>query len=307
MFDTNIKSMFDLLRTFPTEQSCIDYLENLLWAGTPVSPYDAQSKVYKCANNLYRCKNTKKLFNVKTGSFLDNTKLPVQKWMLAIWLITSHKKGISSMQLSRDLAVTQKTAWFMLMRIRKCFGIENGNTLEGTVECDESFYGGKNINRHKDKKVEKCQGRSFKDKAPILGMLERGGKLNCFVVPDTKRKSIQPLVRKYVAEGTRLISDEWHGYRGLKDKYSHQIVNHAKKEYVNLDDPTLHSNTVESSWKIMKNSLRDMYNSVSRKHLQDYVDEHVYRYNMRKHPDSDKFNWMLANGGVRTKYKDLIQ
>lgn len=101
MFDTNIKSMFDLLRTFPTEQSCIDYLENIMWAGTPVSPYDSESKVYKCANNQYRCKNSDKLFNVKTKTFLENTKLPLQKWMLAIWLVTSHKKGISSLQLSR--------------------------------------------------------------------------------------------------------------------------------------------------------------------------------------------------------------
>ncbi|MBA9072598.1 transposase-like protein [Flavobacterium gossypii] len=306
MFDTNIKSMLDLMKTFPTEQSCIDYLENIIWAGTPVSPFDPESKVYKCKDNKYKCKNSGKYFNIKTSTFLGGTKVGLQKWMLAIWLVTSHKKGISSLQLGRDIDVSQKTAWFMLMRIRKCFGIENANTLEGTVECDESFYGGRNINRHKDKKVERCQGRSFKDKTPILGMLQRGGKLNCFVVPDTKRKSIQPLVRKYVTEGTRLISDEWHGYTGLSNKYNHEIVNHAKKEYVNLDDPTRHSNTIESSWKIMKNSLRDMYNSVSKKHLQDYVDEHVYRYNMRLHPDSDKFNWMIVNGGVRTRYMKLI-
>lgn len=306
MFNTNIKSVLELIKTFPTEESCMLYLEQLRWNGTPVSPFDAESKVYKCKGFKYKCKNTGKYFNVKTGTMYDNTKMELQKWFLAIWLVTGHKKGISSLQLGRDLNITQKSAWFMLMRIRACFGIENGNTLEGTVECDESFYGGKNINRHKDKKVEKCQGRSFKDKTPILGMIQRGGKLNCFVISDTKRKSIQPLVRKYVNAGTRLISDEWHGYTGLKDSYNHEIVNHAKKEYVNLDDATMHSNTIESSWKIMKNSLRDMYNSVSRKHLQDYVDEHVYRYNMRKHPDSDKFNWLVANSNVRTKYKDLV-
>jgi transposase-like protein len=306
MFNTNIKSVLELIKTFPNEQTCIEYLEQIRWDGNPVSPFDENSKVYKCKDNKYKCKNTGKYFNVRTNTMFDNTKMELQKWFLAIWLVTAHKKGIASTQLARDIDITQKSAWFMLQRIRACFGIENYNELEGTVECDESFYGGKNINRHKDKKVEKCQGRSFKDKTPILGMLQRGGKLNCFVVRDTTKKSIQPLVRKYVNSGTRLISDEWHGYRGLNNMYEHNIVNHAKKEYVNLNDSTLHSNTIESSWKIMKNSLRDMYNFVSRKHLQLYVDEHVYRYNMRKLQDSDKFNWLILNSGIRTKYKDLI-
>lgn len=306
MFDTNIKSMLDLVRTFPTEQSCIDYMEQIIWAGKPISPFDPSSKVYKCKDNRYKCRNTGKYFNVRTGTMYDNTKIPLQKWFLAVWLVTSHKKGISSLQLGRDLDITQKSAWFMLQRIRACFGIENNNELEGTVECDESFYGGRNINRHKDKKVPLSQGRSFKDKVPIMGMLERGGKLNCIVMRNTQRSSIQPLVKKLVAFGTRLISDEWKGYDGLKSYYDHHIVNHAKKEYVNLLDVSIHSNSIEGTWKIMKNSLRDMYNSISKKHLQLYVDEHVYRFNMRKHTDSDKFNWLMYNSNVRTRYKELV-
>lgn len=303
MFNTNIKSVLDLVKTFKTEQNCIDYLEQIRWNGIVVSPFDETSKVYKCKDNKYRCKNTGKYFNVKTNTMFDNTKMELQKWFLAIWLVTSHKKGISSLQLSKDLDITQKSAWFMLQRIRKCFGIENYNELDGVVECDESFYGGKNINRHKDKKVEKCQGRSFKDKTPILGMLQRNGKLNCIVIPNTQKHSIQPLIKRYVNTESKLITDEWHGYNGLKNR---SIVNHAKKEYVNLLDNTIHSNSIEGTWKIMKNSLRDMYNHISKKHLQIYVDEHVYRFNMRKHTESDKFNWLVFNSGVRTKYKDLI-
>jgi len=306
MFNTNIKSVLDLIKTFPDELSCIKYLEQIRWEGKPVSPFDETSKVYKCKDNKYKCKNTGKYFNVRTGTMYDNTKMELQKWFLAVWLVTSHKKGISSIQLGKDLDITQKSAWFMLQRIRACFGIENNNDLEGVVECDESFYGGRNINRHKDKKVERSQGRSFKDKVPIMGMLQRGGKLNCMVMANTQRNSIQPLVKRYVKEGTRLISDEWHGYTGLDKSYQHQIVNHAKKEYVNLLDASIHSNSIEGTWKIMKNSLRDMYNHISKKHLQLYVDEHVYRFNMRKHVDSDKFNWLLFNSGVRTKYKELI-
>ncbi len=303
MFNTNIKSVLDLVKTFKTEQNCIDYLEQIRWNGIVVSPFDETSKVYKCKDNKYRCKNTGKYFNVKTNTMFDNTKMELQKWFLAIWLVTSHKKGISSLQLSKDLDITQKSAWFMLQRIRKCFGIENYNDLNGVVECDESFYGGKNINRHKDKKVEKCQGRSFKDKTPILGMLQRNGRLNCFVVSNTQKHSIQPLIKRYVNKESKLITDEWHGYNGLENR---SIVNHAKKEYVNLLDNTIHSNSIEGTWKIMKNSLRDMYNHISKKHLQIYVDEHVYRFNMRKHTESDKFNWLVFNSGVRTKYKDLI-
>lgn len=196
IFNTNIKSVLDLINTFKSEQNCIDYLEQIRWNGIVVSPFDEKSKVYKCKENKYRCKNTGKYFNVKTNTMFDNTKIELQKWFLAIWIVTSHKKGISSLQLSKDLNITQKSAWFMLQRIRKCFKIENNNKLSGVVECDETFYGGKNINRHKDKKVKRCQGRSFKDKVPILGLLERGGKLNCYVIKNTQKKEIQPLIQK---------------------------------------------------------------------------------------------------------------
>jgi len=294
------------MQVFPDQGSCIKYIEQIRWDGDPVSPFDETSVVYKCAGVRYRCKNTGKYFNAMTGTMWEGTKIPLQKWFLAIWLVTSHKKGVSSAQLGRDIDVSQKTAWFMLQRIRACFFIENHNELEGIVECDESFYGGKNINRHKDKKVEKCQGRSFKDKTPIIGMLQRGGKLNCIVIPNTQQGTLQPLIKKYVKHSTKLITDEWRGYSGLSELYDHKFIDHSKKEYVNLEDSSLHSNTIESSWKIMKNSLRDMYNSVSRKHLQFYVDEHVYRYNMRKHQDSDKFNWIVYNSGIRTKYKNLV-
>lgn len=142
----------DLLERFPDEDSCIEYLEEIRWSEGVVSPFDPKSNVYK-RNNGYHCRNTNKQFNVKTNTLFHNTKVSLRKWFLAIFLVTSHKKGISSVQLAKYIGVTQKTSWFMLQRIRKCFGIDD-DQLEGTVEADETFVGGKNKNRHADKKVK---------------------------------------------------------------------------------------------------------------------------------------------------------
>jgi len=308
MINTNIKSVFELTQTFSSEQVCIEYLESLRWSGIIVSPFDPESKVYKCKNNQYRCKNTGKYFNAKTGTMFENSKISLRKWFLSIWLVTAHKKGISSLQLARDIGVTQKTAWFLLQRIRACFGIENSNELEGIVECDETFIGGKNKNRHKDKKVPQSQGRSYKDKVPVMGMLQRGGKMNAYVVDDTKRKSIQPIIFRYVKQdNTLVISDEWWAYKGLNKYYDHNVIDHSKKEYVSLQDKSIHTNNIEGSWNILKRSVSGMYNHVSKKHLQKYVDEFVYRFNLRKVSDQEKFRYLLLHSDVRTKYTELVQ
>lgn len=168
MINKDFNSILELMQAFPDEQSCIDHLEALRWNGNVVSPFDPASKVYDCKGNKYKCKETGKYFNVKTNTIFDNTKLPLQKWFLAIWLATSHKKGISSIQLSKDIGITQKSAWFMLQRIRECFGLDN-DQMEGEIEADETYVGGKNKNRHADKKV-----KDSSDKAPVLGTVQRG-------------------------------------------------------------------------------------------------------------------------------------
>ena len=141
MIKTNFNTITELVNTFTNQQACIEHLEQLRWANGVVSPFDLKSKVYACKKNRYRCKNTGKYFNVRTNTLFDNTKVPLQKWFMAIWLIKLHSKGISSVQLSKDIGVTQKTAWFMLLKIRNCFGFDNDNNLNCKV--DETYIGNK--------------------------------------------------------------------------------------------------------------------------------------------------------------------
>ena len=306
MINKDFKSILDLIKAFPDEQSCVDQLESLYWNGNPVSPFDSTSKVYKCKDNKYKCKNTGKYFNVRTGTLFDNTKIELQKWFLAIYLHTAHKKGISSLQLGRDINVTQKTAWFMLQRIRACFGGFPDEQLENEIEIDETFVGGKNKNRHANKKVPQSQGRSFKDKTPVLGILQRDGKLIATVIENTSKTVVQPIVLNTVKEGSTVITDEWSAYHGLSVVYDHHIVNHAAKEYVNIDNRNIHSNTIEGFWSLFKRGIIGIYHFTSRKHLQKYVDEFTFRYNSRNVTDNIRFNLMLSNIGTRLTYKQLI-
>ena len=185
-------SLIDLIQTFSTEEKCIEYLEKVRWNGNIISPFDPSSKVYKCSKG-YWCKNTNKMFNVKTKTLFENTKIPLQKWFIAIWLITSHKKGISSIQLSKDINVTQKSSWFMLQRIRNCFGIENNHILNNKVEIDETYIGGSQTNKNAPKSNE-TKGRSLKTKTPIIGMVERNGKLLSYTIENTKSSTLTPII-----------------------------------------------------------------------------------------------------------------
>lgn len=212
----------------------------------------------------------------------------------------THKKGVSSLQLSRDINVTQKTAWHMLHRIRKLLTDIAQEKIEGLVECDETFVGGKNKNRHRDKKVENSQGRSFRD----MGMLSNG-KVRCMVMDDTKRSSVHPAILDNVKEGSLIVTDEWHGYEGLESKYNREVVDHSRGQYLNANSFT--TNSIEGFWGILKCGLIGIYNRVSKKHLQKYSEEFVYRYNTRTPTSPEKFNKALSNYAlVRLPYKQLI-
>lgn len=303
MINQDFNTILELLQSFPDEQTCINHLEQLRWNGNVVSPFDETSKVYKCKGNKYRCKNTGKYFNVKTDTLFDNSKIKIQKWFLAIWLVTSHKKGISSLQLHRDIGVTQKTAWFMLQRIRNCFGFDNDSTLDNEVEIDETYVGGKNKNRHLDKKVQGSQGRSAKDKTPVVGMIERHGKVTAKKVDNVKAYTLTKEVISKVKETATVFTDEWLGYSALKRIYDHSVVKHNQGEYVN---GRVHTNTIEGFWSLLKRGIVGIYHFTSKKHLQMYVDEFVFRYNSRKNTEGQRFNMLLSNTQYRLTYKELI-
>ena len=304
MINKDFNNILELYEAFPDEQSCVEQLEAVRWDGIVVSPYDASSVVYKCKGNQYRCKNTGKTFNVRTGTMYESSRLPLRKWFVAVWLLTCDKKGVPSTELARMIGVTQKTAWFMLHRLRRQLGISDSEPpLDGEVEMDETFVGGKNKNRHRDKKVPVSRGRAHVDKTPVLGMVERGGRLVAQVIPDTSQKSITPIVLQRVSRGAVVYTDEWMGYDKVDKLYQREFVDHGRKQYKNGNATT---NRIEGFWGIFKRGIIGVYQMVSRKHLQRYVDEFVWRYNMRGIKQGERFNHFMTHIGYRLTYNELI-
>lgn len=240
------------------------------------------------------------------NTVFEKSKISLMQWFQAIYYVSCHKKGISALQLHRELGVTEKTAWFMIHRIRKIYEQEKKPTVKlKNVMCDECFIGGINRWRHSDKKVKKSQGRSFKDKTPVMGMLELGGELRAFVIPSTKSRWIQSQVRKNVEPGSLLMTDEWGAYKGLGSEYFHEIVDHSRGEYSRADGVS--TNAIESAWACLKGAQRIVHNNVARKHLQKYVDAFVFRFNCRDYGIGERmFLSMQKSYGKRLTYANLV-
>lgn len=302
---TNLKQ---LIQKFSDEKVCRAYLEAMMWKGTPTCPKCKCKEAYKLGDGkTYKCKNKEchKKFTVTVGTVFENTNIPLSTWFAAVYISASHKKGISSIQLGKDLGITQKTAWFMLHRIRKAFATNAPFMLTDVVEADETFVGGKNKNRHADKKVPQSQGRSFKDKTPVLGLLQRGGGgVRTFVVPNTKAETLKPLIQEMVTGGSIIISDEWESYNSISDEYKHVVINHSEGEH---SRGAFDTNSIEGFWSLLKRGIYGIYHQVSRKHLQRYCEEFSHRYNSRNMKDADRFALSLSKIKGRLKFEDLIK
>lgn len=299
------KSLPDVIKHFADQKTCLDYLEKQLWNGKPVCPHCASDRVYRLKDGKnFKCGNKKtcdKKFTVTTGTIYENTKLPLPTWFAAVWLLTAHKKGISSCQLARDLNITQKSAWFINHRIRVMMGEPAPESLEFMVEVDETYVGGKVSNMHSKKR--KAIHESGKDnKTAVMGMVQRQGKAKLKVIGE---KTFKEMVRKYVDESAVIATDSHSGYEGLANEFAgHEAVNHSQGEYKR---DIFHTNTVEGFFSIFKRGIYGIYHQMSVKHLHRYCEEFSHRYNNRDLKDPERFTFTITQSRGRLKYKDLIK
>lgn len=303
------KSFIQLLDYFKKEETAIQYAENLIWKGKPSCPHCKAFNPYKTSMG-YKCSDCHKKFTIKVGTIFEGSKLPFRTWFAAIYLISSHKKGISSVQLSVDLNVTQKTAWFMLHRIREMFKNEVPEFFDGTgiYEADESFFGGKEDHRHYNKKQFKKtnlanDGTKYNKKKVVIGIVERKGKIMLRVVQSSKAEDLLPIINNVLPKGSSIMTDESGSYFQLKYNYIHKTVNHSAKIWVKGN---AHTNTIENFHNIIKRGLMGIYHQMSEKHLQRYLNEFAARYNTRDVNAYERFENLIgkSNGGVL--YKNLI-
>lgn len=298
-------SPLEIADYFRTNEICKQAIAQERWGDTVVCPYCGGTHCYMTKEGRYICKDCHSHFSVLVGTIFENTKVSLRKWFIAMYLISCSKKSVSSCQLARDIKVTQKTAWFMMQKIRGLFGLDDSTVLDGEVEMDEMYLGGRETNKHESKRTEGTQGRSTKTKTPIFGMLQRDGKVVAMKVEDTKGATLLPIVEQFVEEGATTYTDEANIYHNLSKKgYEHMFVNHGKREFVRCKD--IHTNGIEGFWAHFKRVIFSTYHCVSKDYVQRYIDEQSYRWNTREENDSYRFHDMFVKACKHFDYNDVL-
>ena len=301
------KTLQQAIIFYADPDNCHDTMVKMRWPdGVVKCPRCGSEKVTYLANaRLWKCKekHPRQKFSLKVGTIFEDSPLGLDKWLPVVWLVANCKNGISSYESHRAIGVTQKTAWFMLHRVRLAMQSPFGGMLSGEIEADESFIGGKARNMHKGKRAQKIQGRGPEGKAIVAAVLSRHGEVRATVVPSRKKGDLQKLIRDNVAEGSDLFTDDLKSYDGLGGDFAHQVINHAEA-YV---DGQVHTNGLENFWSLLKRSINGTYVSVEPFHLFRYVDEQAFRYNNRREmSDADRFKKVLGQVvDKRLMYKEL--
>lgn len=296
------KTLQDAIKYFSDADTCVTFMAMLRWPDGVTCPICEGTAVsYLSTRRLWKCKACKKQFSVKVGTVMEDSPIGLDKWLCAIWLISNAKNGISSCEIHRALGVTQKTAWFLLHRIRLAMQSGTFEKMSGQVEVDETYIGGLARNMHRDKR-KRLGGTGGSGKVAVMGLLERDGKVRAKVLCDIKQGTLQGEVRDNVESGCELFTDAHRSYHGLKADYIHKVIDHAEK-YV---DGQIHTNGIENFWSLLKRGIKGTYVSVEPFYLFRYLDEQTFRFNTRKGKDADRFIQTVKQvAGKRLTYDEL--